>query len=215
MSCINSHPLSVASPKSADPLGEEPCAHAVQRCPAAPDFAGCSAGEHNTSGSTRGQTQQCLMLCCFLVSTELVFFFFFLHCSPGMGLNTAGKLPAWGKLSRAAYATAQVPAKQLAPSTSATGLTSQQLHCFTPMEDLGQGDYGNVQVCWCRACQPDLLLLPQPAEQQHRSTGAGETCTVRSFFIILPCQSGTSKRQYFLFPFKENTMTVLQTGRLF
>lgn len=113
------------------------------------------------------------------------------------------------------HATAQVPAKQLAPGTSATGLTSQQLHCFTPMGDLGQGDYGNVQVCWCRACQPDLLLLPQPAEQQHRSTGAGETCTVRSFFIILPCQSGTSKGQYFLFPFKENTMTVLQTGWLF
>lgn len=74
MSCINSHPLSVASPKSADPLGEEPCAHAVQRCLAAPDFAGCSAREHDTSGSTRGQTQQCLMLCCFFVSTELGFF---------------------------------------------------------------------------------------------------------------------------------------------
>lgn len=140
--------------------------------------------------------------------------FFFLYCSPGTGLNTTGK--AWGKLSRAASCHCSSPSKATCSQYKChTGLTSQQLHCFTPMEDLGQGDYGNVQVCWCRACQPDLLLLPQPAEQQHRSTGAGETCTVRSFFIILPCQSGTSKGQYFLFPFKENTMTVLQTGRLF
>lgn len=147
MSCINSHPLRVPSPKSADPLGEEPCAHAVQRCLAAPDFAGCSAGEHNTSGSTCGQTQQCLMLCCFLVSTELVFFFFF-SIAPQVRVSIQQESYLLeGSSAGLLHATAQVPAKQLAPSTSATGLTSQQLHCFTPMEDLGQGDYGNVQVC--------------------------------------------------------------------
>lgn len=82
---------------------------------------------------------------------------------------------------------------------NATGLNSQQLHCFTPTGDPGQGFYR----CMCRsadaapfgleyqACCPNLLLLLHQAEQQHRSTGAGETCTVRSFFIIPPCQSGT------------------------
>lgn len=151
--------------------------------------------------------------CCAVFWSALNLFFFF-SIAPQVRVSIQQE-KLEGSSAGLLHATAQVPAKQLAPSTSATGLTSQQLHCFTPMEDLGQGDYGNVQVCWCRACQPDLLLLPQPAEQQHRSTGAGETCTVRSFFIILLCQSGTSKRQYFLFPFKENTMTVLQTGRLF
>lgn len=116
MSCINSHPLSVSSPKSADPLGEEPCAHAVQRCLAAPDFAGCSAREHDTSGSTCGQTQQCLMLCCFLVSTELVFFF---SIAPQVRVSIQQE-KLEGSSAGLLHATAQVPAKQLAPSTSAT-----------------------------------------------------------------------------------------------
>lgn len=105
MACINSHPLRVPSPKHADPLGEEPCAHAVQRCSAAPDFAGCSAGEHDTSGFTCGQTQRCLMLCCCLVCTELGVSL--LLSRDGSRYSRKAEqlalLPACGKLSRAAF----------------------------------------------------------------------------------------------------------------
>ena len=162
---------------------------------------------------TCGRSQRCPMLCCCLPCNELVVSALFprdgsqysRETKPAAGtaagrLSRGNALPACGKPGRAAF----VPWLESRQSD----LLSVQIKCYwadvaatAPFHPDGRsrprGLQVNVQVCWCcsfrlgaPSLHPDLLLLHW-VEQQHRSTRAGETCTVRNFFIILPCQSGT------------------------
>lgn len=166
---------------------------------------------------TCGQSQRCSMLGCHLACSELVFSGLFPMDGSHYSRNTKPvAVTAAGRLSRGTAPSPCLPVGSLArlPAChhlcpcavtrsrykwSATGLISQQLHCFTPTGDPGQGDCGRMSRSADAApfseerrdCRPDLLPLHQP-ERRHRSTGAGETCTVRRFFFIIPpCQSGT------------------------
>lgn len=179
--------------------------------------------------------------CCAVVQPAMSLWFLFFF-SLGMGLNISGKqspwlAPLWADLAEAMHhppaglweegqgclhAITWILVMWLTLGTNEVPLGWFQSNCtVSPWQEIQgkrtTGGYAGLLMLLFSAISTELP--PQPSSTPGRSaapyTQAGGTCTVRSFFIIPPCQSGTFQGHYFLFPLKENTMTILQMGWLF
>lgn len=171
MSSSNCHAFHIPHPKWANPLGEKPWAYAMliswQSCLAASALADLILTSSTSPDLqfTCGQSQQCLMTCCCLAFSELAVsvlfprdgYLYSRKTKPVSG-STVGRLSRGNALPpclpaclpaslQGAWQSCLCHLLSLGGVThfqyklSATGLISQQLHCFTRMEDPGQGNY--------------------------------------------------------------------------